>query len=332
VVAHLRGGDASAAAGLLLVAAGSFVAAHWVAGRLAWLVPLLVVAAAALLAVARGATLLQRPLGNPFGYSNAVGSFYLIAAAAALMLAVRVPRRARTPALLAAVGAALVPWFNGTTTAAVLVCGLPLALLVRSGRHARLAVAAAACAMLATLSTVLVLAAAYQPGADRSGLVARTFDATLSERRLMLWNDALAMAAEHPLTGVGPTRFPEFSATARSDVDARWVHNQPLHFAAETGVPGFLLCLGLFAWGLARLWWGPGDAGSAVASLAWGAVGVQANVDYVLHFVPVAVAAAALVGAGSRLPPIVPAHAVSAPGPPKSRAAARRDARRRGDP
>jgi hypothetical protein len=296
------GGDAAPTVGIVVAVAASLVAAQALAVRHAWLAPGLVVAGAAALAAVRHDTLLLWPLGNPFGYSNAVGGFYMVASAAAVLVAARVgDRRIRAAALLLAAAAALVPMANLTATASVLVCLVPLGLLARTRRAARLCVGAGAAAFAGTLLVAIALGAAYQAG-PRDGVLDRAVDATLSERRPELWHDALSMLAREPLAGVGPGRFPLESPTTRKDPDAHAPHNEALHFAAEAGVPGLLFLIGFFAWGFARLWWGAGDAGTAVAALALGAVGVHSNVDYVLHFPAIGIAAAALVAAGARLP------------------------------
>jgi hypothetical protein len=102
--------------------------------RIGWLIPVLICCGAALLAWRSWDTLLLRPLGNPFGYSNAIGSFYMLAAAAALIAGVRVPARYAGYGFgVLAAAFASVPWMNGTTTAAVLVLLLPLGLFPRTG-------------------------------------------------------------------------------------------------------------------------------------------------------------------------------------------------------
>jgi hypothetical protein len=63
-----------------------------------------------------------------------------------------------------------------------------------------------------------------------------------------------------------------------------------------------LLLVAILAWVAVRLWWGAGDAGTAVAAATLGALAIQANIDYSLHFVPVVVAAGTLLGAGSTAP------------------------------
>jgi O-antigen ligase len=162
----------------------------------------------------------------------------------------------------------------------------------------RVAVAASGAAVLSMVATVVVLASAYRAGSEPGG-VPRALGAMLTERRVMLWNDALRLFLERPLAGVGPGRFPVASAVARANPDTPWPHNEVLHFAAEAGLPGLLLVLALLAWGFARLWWGAGERGAAIAALALGAAGVHANIDYVLHYPAVPLALAALVGAGS---------------------------------
>ena len=302
LVAGATGGDGRPASLMLALIAASCVAARWLTRYNAWIASGLLAAGAATLAVLRFDVLLERPLGDPLGYSNATGSFYMLAAAAAFMIVARVRHpTARGVAALAAVAFASVPWLNGTTTAAILVCVVPVALLARSFRATRFMVAGSAAVVLLSVLVVFSLGASYR-GGDRSGLIDRVVGATLGERRLMLWNDAVVLVARHPLTGVGPNRFPEESATARANRDTPWPHSEALHFGAEAGVPGFLLVLALFTWGFARLWWGAGDPGGAVSAVALGAVGIHANVDYVLHYPGVAIAAGMLVGVGSRLP------------------------------
>lgn len=70
--------------------------------------------------------------------------------------------------------------------------------------------------------------------------------------RLVLWKEALGMAAERPLTGVGPGGFRaafERRVPANPlDGERVWgsAHNLYLHQLAERGVPGLLLLLALF--------------------------------------------------------------------------------------
>lgn len=299
LVAEITGGDAIPACEMLLVAAVTYVLARALTRRHASLVPMVVVAAAILFAYFRQRVLFIRGPDAPLGYSNATGSLYMLAAAAALMVVARARTRdMRIASACAAVAFAAVPLLNTTATATVLVAVVPLALLATSEQGVRVAVATSAAAFVLTLAVALSLGLSYRP-IQRGGRPSPVVDATLSERRLMLWSDALRMISNHPLTGVGPDRFPETSPTALRDPDTPWPHDEVLHFGAEAGLPGAAFLLLFFGWGFARLWWSEGDRGTAVAAAALGAVAVHSNVDYVLHYPAVVIAAAALVGAGS---------------------------------
>lgn len=285
---------------LLLVLAAVLAASRAVSLLHGQIVPVVVAGAAVFVALRDWDILLGGPLRSPLGYSNATGGFFLVAAAAAAMVAVRARARpVRWGAGGLAVAFALVPWGNGTDTAAVLVLALPLAAAAGSRPVVvrRVLVAAGLAAAVAFAATV-VLATTYDPG-SRAGVVDRIIDASLSERRAQLWHDAVVLVRRHPLVGVGPGRFAETSPIARSDPDAAWAHNELLQLGAETGAAGLILGLALGGWGFVRLRRSPLDEGTAVAAIAFAAILVQASMDYVLHFPEVGLAVAALVGAGS---------------------------------
>lgn len=108
---------------------------------------------------------------------------------------------------------------------------------------------------------------------------------TVSTTRTALWSDALHLANEHPVSGVGPGRYQTESPTARADPDLRRAHSAPLQMAAELGWTGWLLLALLTTWVVAAL--GRGAVLFAVLAL-------QPMVDYTLHF-PLVVAVSALV-------------------------------------
>ena len=85
--------------------------------------------------------------------------------------------------------------------------------------------------------------------------------------RASVWADSYRIFVDHPLFGVGPGGFAETSPTAREERDLRWAHNEFLQQGAETGLPGFLLLLGLLAWLFWKLW-SVGSGRAAVAALA----------------------------------------------------------------
>lgn len=77
--------------------------------------------------------------------------------------------------------------------------------------------------------------------------------------RLTLWDAALAMSRERPLTGVGPGGYRaafERAHPDRLDPERSWgsAHNLFLHQLAERGVPGLLLLLALFTCFLRGAW------------------------------------------------------------------------------
>lgn len=297
-VALVGGPGTGGLVGLLAAMGGVYVLARLVTRWHDWVVPLAVVAGAAIVAVRGWDVLLSAPLGSPLDYSNATGAFFVQAAGAAVIVAVRSPLLVtRLAALALAAAFAYVPWGNGTDTAAVMVLGLLTVGVVQAGvLRSRAVVAAGAVVAAAVLGTTLLVGAAYSP--DREGAVDRLVDATLTERRAVLWWEALDLVRDAPLQGVGVGRFREFSATASGDSDAAWAHHELLQLGAETGVPGLLLGLGLTAWLFWSLLARPGDAGTTAAGVALAAVAVHMSVDYVLHFPHVGLAAAAVAGAG----------------------------------
>jgi O-antigen ligase len=285
--AAVQGSDASRGIALLVVAATSFAGAIVLSRVLTPLLPasLVVLGAGAALFLASG------PRG-PLGYENANGIFFVLAAAAALSLWAAAPRNVFGIAALA-VGILFgaIPIFT-EVLAATLAFGLVvvIAVTVHFGRL-REAVAASAAIFLVVLLGTIVLGLTYSGGTTR-------LSAALTERRLELWHDALAIAGDHPFTGAGFDQFERLSPTARSDRDARWAHHEFLQVAAETGIPGLILVVSLFLWGFVRLYVAAPSSGRALAAAGIAAAGIAASVDYVFHFAAVPIATAALLGAG----------------------------------
>lgn len=282
------------------LAAIAFAVSQGVSSVHDWAVPLLLVGGALLFGYLRYEAFFRRGPGQPLGYSNATGALYLLAAAAALQLLARARTRpGRLLGLFAALAFAGIPWLIGTISAGLLLCLLPLGLLARGRKGVRRCIVAGASAIVLTLGVAVALGSTYDP-ATRDGWTEGLAARSLSERRLMLWGDALQMVREHPVSGVGLGRFPEVSPTALANADTRWPHNEPLHLGAEAGLPGLLLLLMLYGWGFASLWWEGDDGAAAVGALALAAVAVQANIDYILHFPAVVGMLATTVGAGTR--------------------------------
>ena len=297
------GGNPDPPALVLLACAGA-ISVAWLVGPAArWLIPTAVLIAAAWIVLQGGDFLSPRPLGGPFGYANATGAFFVQVVVAALMAAAAFRAWAlRGLFLAAAVAGALVPFAVHSVAGVLTLMLVPVALLALAGpRGARAAVGVSGVLVGLVLTVTVLLGATLE--SDRPSASVGPLSSVLSERRLVLWSDALAIMADEPLTGVGPGRFQAVSPTAQGDQDALWAHHGFLQVGAETGVPGLLLLVSVFVWGFARLWLRPQpDAVTALGAIALAALGVHASVDYVFHFPAIPITAAALVGAATVSP------------------------------
>lgn len=299
MVAAVDGGDPWPAIEVLLGSAGAFVLGRWAAARDPSTVPAVVVGVGvvAWVALATGALGAQSPLGLG-GYPNARAAIGVQFAVAAAMLAV-VSRRPWRQAVgvAAAIAFAAVPVLNGSWAGVLTLALVPLAILLSgSARSTRWVVVGSAVVVGVVLAGTVALGLSY-PRIDPGGTVGAIEEETLSQRRLALWHDALVIIGNDPVTGVGPGRFQLASPTAVSDADARWAHQEFLQLGAEAGAVGLALLVLTFGWGFAELGL-VADAGqpTALAAVALAALGAHASVDYVLHFAPVPLVAALLVG------------------------------------
>lgn len=298
LVAGSLGGSAGPFAALVLASTAALVIGRLTASVHRWLVPAVVIAVAAVEAMSTPDVLSSAPLSQPFGYSNAKGAFFVQASIAGLMLVATVPGfPLKVLGLVAAIAFGVVPFAVESLTAAGLVLLPILVLGIFTTARGRVAVVSCGVLFIVVLSITIILGSTYS-GRDRSNLVDRIVDSTLSERRAALWNEALVMMRENPIAGVGVGGFQVLSPTARLDRDARWAHNSFLQQGAETGLMGLILLLLLFVWGFVSLW-APRtpDALGILGAVALAALGIHASVDYVLHFPPVPLTAAILVGA-----------------------------------
>jgi glycosyltransferase involved in cell wall biosynthesis/ribosomal protein S18 acetylase RimI-like enzyme/O-antigen ligase len=290
VVAVAVDGSPLPAAALFLGCAVAFAAGRSVASRGSTIIPGAVVVMAAGLVIASPlGTWSAAPLSGPLGYANAKAALFVQAAVAAVMLVIAGrTHRVRRAALVAAVIFAAVPWFSRSFAAAIPLVLLPVIGLVAARRwNIRRAVLLGAPILVAAIVATVLLARGAGPGVAEAA----------SRDRIRLWDDALTMVEERPLTGIGPGRFAELSPNARDDPDLRWAHSGFLQQAAETGILGFALLLGVFLWAFARLAVAPGHAGlPLLAGYGVLLLGVHAGVDYVLHFPDVPLIAAVLVG------------------------------------
>jgi O-antigen ligase len=293
------------------LAGGVYLAARLLTFLAGWVVPVVVVLVGAAVAALHADVLYSGPLTSPLGYSNATAAFYVAVVGAALI----VVGRSRDPSLqlgagAAALGAFTVPVLNGAAGAAIAALALPLALCARPlGGRIRSVVVAAAVVLLGVIACTLVIGATY----SGSSALDRIAASALSERRPVLWRDAIDIVAADPLRGAGTGRFSQESPTALADRDAAWAHNEFLEVAAGTGLPGGVLLVALVLLVLLRLWHGPRDAATGVAATTVAAVCVLAAIDYVFHFPAVVVAVAAVAGSGLTDQPVrertVPASA-----------------------
>ena len=284
---------------LLLGSAAAVVVGRVLATVHRTLVPSAIVVGAVLLAVATPDLLSGASLGGPLGYANANGALFVQAAMASLMLAAASRTTAvRALGLLSAGAFGIVPFAAKSVTSGTLLVLLPaIALLTRALAGARTAVAVCAALFVVTVVATSALGVTYAAG-DRSSLAERVVDASIDERRVALWHEAITLMVQHPASGVGIGGFQVLSPTARADRDARWAHNSFLQQGAETGLIGLVLLTLLFLWGFASLGLVQNpDVMDVLGAVALAALGIHACVDYILHFPAIPITAAALVGA-----------------------------------
>ena len=290
-------------AAVFAVTAASVIVGRTVGNLAGWIVPAVIVSTACVLWVRDPAGVLsERPLEGPFGYANAKGAFFMIAAGCVLVMAA-LPRRP----ILFAIGVAalapfaLVPFASRALAPALLTVTLPLVVMViYSLVGARTAVALAGLLFVAALLVTSFLGATYR--SDQSQPTGRLITESLTDRRVALWNEAVNMMKDRPLRGVGAGRFAVLSPTARSDPDdARWAHNAFLQQGAEAGVIGLGLLVALFGWGFGRLAVSADGPSQAMVAAVLAAVAIHATVDYIMHFPAIPVAAAAVVGSATAM-------------------------------
>jgi len=201
--------------------------------------------------------------------------------------------------VLGSIVAAWLAWLAVETasTAAFALGVISLSLFSLAGpRGARFGVIACGVALAVVLAGTVGLGATYRSGSASFATRA------LTERRLVLWSEALDILAEHP-AGVGVGGFATTAPTAIRDRDARWAHQEFLQVGVELGWAGLALVMLLFVWGFVRLAMHPRpDACVALGAASLAALGIHASVDYVWHFPAVPVVAAALVGSAQASP------------------------------
>jgi O-Antigen ligase len=299
--AGLSGGSPVSRGLLVAAIAGALFAARVIASRGRGLVGGVVLSAVAAVFV-WGA--LDGRSADPLGYGNASAALALQGVVAGITFALWASTAwVRVLSVACAATMAIIPFVLMAQAGAILVVLIVGSVLfIGSPAQVRTAIAAAGATFLIVLATTVALALTYDEGPPSSAL-RRLVEASLSERRLALWHDAISIMTDHPLSGVGPGRFPSVSLVARADADTRQAHNEFLQQGAEGGVLGLVLAVLVFLWGFARLYVVPTpDRLTYLGAAALAGLGIQATVDYVLHFPIVPIAAALLVGAAQVQP------------------------------
>jgi O-antigen ligase len=234
------------------------------------------------------------PLAPVLGYANANAALYTLGVVAATIIATFADRRfIRWLGAVLALAMLALAVINTSQAAVVLAIAVLLAALTARwlGRWVALV---APLLVLAAIATTVVL------GATHGTATLAPLEEELTERRTVLWQEALDIVAAEPVFGVGPGGFAETSPTALADADARWAHSAYLEVAAETGVPGLVLLLALLWWVYGSLYRSRQDPRLVVIGTAGiTALAIHAAVDYVAHFPAVVLIAAIVAGLAS---------------------------------
>jgi hypothetical protein len=80
-----------------------------------------------------------------------------------------------------------------------------------------------------------------------------TLDRATVQGRLDLWDAGARMVRDHPLVGVGAGNYPHAIGRYRPEAKNLPTHSNVLNAAAETGIPGAMLYIGLFAGAIVML-------------------------------------------------------------------------------
>lgn len=237
------------------------------------------------------------PLGDTAGRAGVL-ALATGAACCAAWAAVRPATRLvlRLLAAATAVTAAVLGASAGfVACAGVLLCSLAAERM----RHRALGLAGLAVVTAGSAGVTWAVAVDALP----DGLTA-ALEGQLTGHRVLLWRDAVGMAADHPALGAGPGRFGELSPTVTQSLppDGR-PHSALLQQAAEQGLLGAGLLGAGFCWVLYALWRSPRStpvtltAGAALTALA-----VISMVGNALSFTTVTAAAGLLAGLATARP------------------------------
>lgn len=189
---------------------------------------------------------LKRGTGT-VGTANLEAKYFVLLLPLALVTAVcgARPRQRAGGALVLAVGLAALylTYSRGGLLTAGIALALVLLLLTRAGlwRRRTLAVTAVAgIALLAAIAPQVISVLGSRP--------------TYTQTRIDHLVDGLQIFREHPFVGVGLNNFNVAVSPIAFDgtFAGSPIHNHYLRIAIETGLPGFLLYFGFFAWALGR--------------------------------------------------------------------------------
>lgn len=238
----------------------------------------------------------------PPGDTGAAAALLVLATGAACCAAAAAGSGSLRLALrLLALGTACAAPALGSATGFAASCGVLLCSLA-AARMRRRRLGLAGLALITGLMVGLSWAVAEEALPD--GLTV-SLEGPLTRNRVLLWRDAVELAKENPLLGVGPDRFGELSDTARESPSSDGKpHSAPLQQAAEQGLVGVALLGAAFGWLLYVLRRSPRStavvltAGAALTALAGLAV-----VGNALSFTPVTAGAGLLAGLASARQP-----------------------------
>ncbi|MGW3492958.1 O-antigen ligase family protein [Streptomyces sp. NPDC001020] len=237
----------------------------------------------------------------PLGHSGATAALLTLSTGAACCAAWAA--RAPGPRLglrMSAAGIAVAAAALGSATGLVASTGVLLCSLAA----ARLRHRGPALAGLALVAAVVTGATwAISEDVLPDGLTA-FLDDQLTQHRVLLWHDALALAHRDPALGAGPGRFGELSpATTQSLLSDGKPHSAPLQQVAEQGLVGAALLAAVFCWALHALWRTSRPTPVALtAGAALTALAVIASVGNALSFTTVTAGAGLLAGIATAHP------------------------------
>ena len=134
----------------------------------------------------------------------------------------------------------------------VIVFGVLLALSKRRGSRY---VKWTALFLLIILVVTSALAASKPPIRNRA---MSAFSLARNMDRILIWQTALEMIKDRPLTGVGGGVFPlvyhEYSVAGERRAEISFAHNLPLHILAEFGILGFIPFFAMIGLAVVRGW------------------------------------------------------------------------------